>query len=496
MYNLSSIFGDFKKKYLVFMKCILFTYQHIFNQQETNINAIMSQHVKDIQTNPVKSTIILAIPIIVLLFLNALYGVIDIFWIGGIGESAVICMGYIANFAYTLHKVGDGIGRSVNALISNAFGAEDIEKTEKYAEQGLILILAISVIIPIISIPLIGPICVMADLVEYSDLIYAYLAPFLGFIILIMMNNFFSAVLGSEGDTKRATIIITAGNLLNIILDPILIFDMKMGMLGAGIATIVGCGLSMILFFYLYLIKKDTLVKIHIKGLKIDADIMKEIIFLAIPIIIDGIILSLLGIIVTFCLHIYASETVVFAYIIMLNIQTTVFTPVQGISKGLGIVTGHLAGAKRFTVLRKTIIKILTLGLCLAAAIAILIVVFHNPIISIFSNQYLVMREVRNILMFVVICIMTFPIVMGCSYIFLGLEKSIYTLIFIVFNLITLVVFIGIFTHILKMGSFGIFLAIALSNLIEAGSMLVVLKRMINTRIITFEHDDGVETAV
>lgn len=129
----------------------------------------MSQHVKDIQTNPVKSTIILAIPIIVLLFLNTLYGVIDIFWIDGIGESAVICMGYIANFAYTLHKVGDGIGRAVNALISNAFGAEDIEKTEKYAEQGLILIVAISVIIPIIGIPLIRPICVMANLVEYTD---------------------------------------------------------------------------------------------------------------------------------------------------------------------------------------------------------------------------------------------------------------------------------------------------------------------------------------
>ena len=40
-------------------------------------------------------------------------------------------MGYIANFAYTLHKVGDGIGRAVNALISNAFGAGDIEKTQK-----------------------------------------------------------------------------------------------------------------------------------------------------------------------------------------------------------------------------------------------------------------------------------------------------------------------------------------------------------------------------
>ncbi len=48
-----------------------------------------------------------------------------------------------------------------------------------------------------------------------------------------MMNNYFSSILGSEGDTKRATIIIIAGNLINLVMDPILIFHFGMGMLGA-----------------------------------------------------------------------------------------------------------------------------------------------------------------------------------------------------------------------------------------------------------------------
>lgn len=447
----------------------------------------MSQHVKDIQLNPVKSTIILSIPIIVLLFLDALYCVIDLYWIDGLGASAVICMGYIANFIYTLNKLGDGIGRSANVLISTAFGAGEIEKTEEYAEQGLLLILAISIITPIISIPFIKPICVMANIGEYSNMIYAYLAPSLGFIILIMMNNYFSAILGSEGDTKRATLIIIAGNILNIVLDPILIFHLKMGMLGAGFATMIGCGLSFILFIYLYSIRKDTLVKIRIKGFNIDTKILKEIIILAIPIILDGVILSFLGIVVTYCLNIYATPIAVFAYIIMLTIQTTVFTPVQGISKGLCIVTGHLAGAKRFIELRMTIRKIFTLGLILAVLIALLLAIFHNPIISLFSSEYLVVREVRNMLMFVVICIITFPIIMGCSFVFLGLEKSLYTLIFIIVNLVTLVTFIAIFTHILGMSSFGVFLAVALSNIIEATAMLLVLRKMLNTRIATYE---------
>lgn len=401
-------------------------------------------------------------------------------------------MGYIANFIYTLDNVGDGIGRSVNVLISNAFGAKEIEKTERYAEQGLLLILILSVIIPFITIPLIKPICFMADISEYAELIYAYLTPALGLIILIMLSNFFSSILGSEGDTTRATIIIMAGNILNIVLDPILIFNLKMGMVGASFATLIGCGLSFLLFFYLYSVKKDTLVKIHLRGLlKFDFKILKEIIILAIPIIIDGIILSLLGIVIVYGLHVYASPVAVFAYIVVLNIQTAVFTPVQGLTKGLCIVTGHLVGAKRFVVLRKTVRKIFLLGFIMAALIASAIIIFHNPIISIFSNEYVVMEEVRNMLMFVVICIVTYPIIMGCSYVFLGFENSIYTLLFIIFNFAMLIAFITIFASIMGLGSFGIFLSVALSNFIESVAMLIVLRRMLNNRI---QESDAVPT--
>ena len=449
----------------------------------------MSIHVQEIQLNTAKSTIMLSIPIIILLFLNSLYALIDLFWIGGLGTTAVICMGYIANVIYTINKVGDGIGRAANVLISNAFGAKEIEMTEKYAEHGLFLILVCSIIFPIITIPLIKPICAMAGITEYSNMIYVYIAPCLGFIIMIMLNNYFSAILGSEGDTKRATIIITVGNILNIVLDPILIFNLKMGMIGAAISTIMGGLFSAILFIHLYSIKKDTLVEIHPKKFKLEWKIIKEIIVLAIPIILDGIILSLLGMIITISIHIYATPVVVFSYIILLNIQTTIFTPILGIAKGLSIVIGHLAGAKRFIEIRKTIIKIFAFGLGIALFIALGLTIFHNPIISIFSTEYVVINEVKNLLIFSIIYIITAPLITGCSYVFLGLEKSIYTLIFIIFNLITVVIFILIFSHLLGLSSFGVLLSVALSNIIETVLMLLVLRRMLNSRIERYEPE-------
>ena len=447
----------------------------------------MSEHVKEIQLNPVKSTIMLGIPIIILYFLNSLYSIIDIYWIDGLGTSAIICMGYISNFIYVFDNMGDGIGRSTTILISNAFGANEIEKTEQYAEHSLLLILVLSVIIPIIGIPLIKPICLMAGIPEYTNMIFAYIAPCLGFIMIIMINNFFSAILGSEGDTTRATLIVVAGNILNIVLDPILIFNFKMGMMGAAIATIMGSIFSVILFIYLYSIKKDTLVKIHLKGFKLDIKVLKEIIVLAIPIILTGFILTIIGTIITYSLHIYASPIAAFTYIIILNIETTVFTPIQGILKSLSIVTGHLAGAKRFREIKRTVRKILSLGLAMAILIALTLALFHNPIISIFSTEYVVMSEVRNMLIFIIIYIITFPIIMGCSYVFFGLEKSSYTFMFLIFNLILLIVSMTVFTHILGLSSLGIYLSIILSNVTEAIAMIFVLKRFLNSKIDTYE---------
>lgn len=69
------------------------------------------------------------IPIIILLVSDAFYHTADIFWISGLGTSAIVSIGYIANFLYIIDKIGDGIGRSVNVLISNSFGAEVYENT-------------------------------------------------------------------------------------------------------------------------------------------------------------------------------------------------------------------------------------------------------------------------------------------------------------------------------------------------------------------------------
>lgn len=82
------------------------------------------------------------------------------------------------------------------------------------------------------------------------------MTPMLTFGTIIMLNDYLSAILSSEADTKRASMIIIVGNIVNLILDPILIYTFHLGMLGAAVATLIGFLVSLILFCHLFWIKK------------------------------------------------------------------------------------------------------------------------------------------------------------------------------------------------------------------------------------------------
>lgn len=69
----------------------------------------MAERLKEMQENPFKSVIYISIPLVIVFFLNTMYGIVDVYWIGFLGQSAVIAVGYIANVSYAFNKISDGI---------------------------------------------------------------------------------------------------------------------------------------------------------------------------------------------------------------------------------------------------------------------------------------------------------------------------------------------------------------------------------------------------
>lgn len=204
----------------------------------------------------------MSISIIVILFLHTFYSVVDAIWIAGLGQSAIIAVGYVLNLYYILQKLGEGIGRSCNVMISTSFGANEYDRANNIACHGLFIILILAVLIPVMFILLIKPVCSIAHIEQYTNLIASYFLIPVIFIVFTLLSNYFSAILGSEGDTKRASYIVMAGSIVNIVLDPILIYKCNFGIFGAGLATALGCLVSFLLFYYLYYVKADGVVKL------------------------------------------------------------------------------------------------------------------------------------------------------------------------------------------------------------------------------------------
>ncbi len=74
------------------------------------------------------------------------YGIVDVYWIGFLGQSAIIAVGYIANVSYAFNKIGDGIARLTSVLITNSFGAKDYVRANNIALHGILIIIVLSII--------------------------------------------------------------------------------------------------------------------------------------------------------------------------------------------------------------------------------------------------------------------------------------------------------------------------------------------------------------
>lgn len=436
--------------------------------------------IKYIQEYPLRSVFVLSIPIIAFLFLQTFYSIVDSYWIAGLGESAIIAIGYVLNLWYILQKLGEGIGRSCNVIISTSFGADDYQKANNVACHGLIIIFVLSIIIPLLFILFIKPICVLGHLEQYSDLIYDYFMIPSIFIVFVLLTNYFSSILCSEGDTKRASYIIMFGNILNVLLDPILIYKFNLGILGAGLATTIGCISSFLLFYYLFYFKKDVVLKIGRPYFKYDKKIFKEIINLAVPLVLNGFILTILGLLVNYSLHLFSNPVISFGYVILLRIQTLMFTPVQGISQGVCIVTAHLTGAKRFNTLMSTLKKSLLITCAFATIFGLIYLFSYMHIIPFFSDNLNVKNAISSMIVFSILSFFLQPAVRICNYTFVGLGKSIFSLLSLIINIFLFVIFMLIGSLMFKSGEFGIFMAILLSDIVQVIVMLLLVQRTLS----------------
>ena len=320
----------------------------------------------------------MSLPMMVSMLVQALYNIVDSIFVSRINENALTAVSLAFPIQALLIAFGTGTGVGVNAVLSKALGEKNNEKASKAAVNGLFLALMTYLIALVIGIFFVRPFYHSqtddAEIVTYG---IQYLSIVCIFSIGMLMQMMLEKLLQSTGKTIYSMITQSVGAIINIVMDPILIFGLfgmpKLGVAGAAVATIFGqcAGSGLALFFNL---KYNKEISLSLKGFKPDIPVIGKIYSVGIP----SIIMQAIGSVMTYGMNrilISFSSTAAAVFGVYFKIQSFIFMPVFGLNNGMVPIIAYNYGAGK----RERVVKTLKLAVTYAMGIMLFgLLLFHS----------------------------------------------------------------------------------------------------------------------
>lgn len=229
-----------------------------------------------------KGLLKLALPLMVLSLVNSLYNIVDTFWIGKMGELQVGAVALIGPIMGCGSAIVTGLSAAGISKISMSIGQRDQERANRYATHLFVVSIIFGLLIGFICNVFAHPILQWLDTPNdiYKDT-YAYLFGISFDFVFLFILNIFQTIRQASGDSKTAVVMNAIAAVLNMILDPVFIFTLDLGVLGAAIATVLSK--VIVMPFVLYALFKDTNhITCSFKE-RLNFDIFIEIITIGIP---------------------------------------------------------------------------------------------------------------------------------------------------------------------------------------------------------------------
>lgn len=387
--------------------------------------------VRTLLGNPRQAIIKLSIPMIVAMSVQTLYNFVDALWVSGLGPDALSAVGFFFPFFFMLMALATGLGVGGSAAISRRIGARDKTGADNVASHTIVmmLILAAIVTIPFFWLaPRIfefmgaGPITPTAT--HYARILFA-------FTIVIFFANIASALLRGEGDVKRAMYVMMFGAGLNIILDPIFIFALRLGVAGAAWATALSLFFSACFLFNWLILKKDSYVKIKLGGFRFRKKIIHDILRVGIPTSIQQLTMSFAVFILNLIAVKVGGTDGVAVFTTGWRVTMFAILPLIGLATTVTSVTGAAYGGQDYQKLDDAYLYAIKLGVLVEIVISILTFILAPYIATLFTMTKEGLRIRADLVVFFRTMCLYYPTTslgMLSSSMFQGTGKGLYSL--------------------------------------------------------------------
>lgn len=333
-----------------------------------------------------KALLALGIPTMVGMLINALYNLADAYFVGGLGTDQMGAVTVAFPLGQIIVGLGLLFGNGAAAYLSRLLGRGDKDTANKAASTAIYGSVSLGAIAVLFSVIFLEPILKQAGAIE-SVMPYAttYARICLAFSIFNVFNVTMNNVVSSEGAAKTAMLALMAGAVLNVILDPIFIYALRLGIAGAAIATAISQIVSTAVYLC-YILQKKSVFTFSIRECRPTKEIMSEILKIGIPTLIFQLLTSLsIGMVNSAAKEYGGSALAAMGPVTKVMSMGTLI--VFGFLKGFQPIAGFSYGAKKFGRLREAIRTALLWSAIFCTAFGLTAAIFPTQIMSLFTKE-------------------------------------------------------------------------------------------------------------
>ncbi len=353
-------------------------------------NAIRGTEADYTQISIGKAVFLLAVPMILELLMESTFAVVDIYFVGTLGASAVATVGLTETYLFLLYSIGIGLSMAVTAIVARRIGEKDKEQAGISAVQAIFLAVLVSVPFAFAGIffakDLLGLMGADAWTLEQG---YRYTQWMLGGNAVIMLLFVINSIFRGAGDAAIAMRVLWLANGVNIILDPVLIFGLgpfpELGIEGAAIATNIGRGLGVLTQLWV-LLKGGKHIRVLRSHLSLDGQVISRIIRTSLGGIGQMIVAMTSWIFVMRIIAEFGSQAVAGATI-ALRIMMFTLMPAWGMSNAVATLVGQNLGAQKPDRAERSVWITGSWNMVFLIGVSVFYFLFSDSLVSIFTND-------------------------------------------------------------------------------------------------------------
>ena len=337
-----------------------------------------------------RAIFLLAIPMVLEMVLESLFAVVDVFWVGRLGADAVATVGLTESLLTLVFAVGMGLALSTTAMVARRIGEKDPAGAAVAGVQSIVLGLATSLIV---GLPCMFYAPELLRLMGASPEIVATGSGYArialggsGAIVMLFLNN---AIFRGAGDAAVAMRLLWVSNVINLFLDPCLIFGWgpfpKLGVTGAALATFTGRSVGVFYQFY-RLLRGTERIRILRSQLRVNFGVLLRLVRVSLTGILQFAIGNVSWIGLVRIVSLFGSAALA-GYTIAIRIVIFVILPSWGLSNAAATLVGQNLGAREPERAEQSVWRTGLYNMAFLGLVGVVFILFTEPIIRLFTND-------------------------------------------------------------------------------------------------------------